>query len=141
MKKVKIQKKLFWYIQVDLRGIRNNFLFGANSKSKIVANVDGAWASKDKMVSIWTTFKKPSETFWISLNPSEVWNPMEPSKNLKNNSLNSMKLSISSGTHWTSLKPTDTYGWQVLVISLLLTVHGMGLQKRFGNYMRVSGKA
>jgi hypothetical protein len=27
MKKVKIQKKLFWHIQVDLREIWNNFFF------------------------------------------------------------------------------------------------------------------
>jgi hypothetical protein len=57
MKKVKIQKKLFWHIQVDLRKIRNNF-FCSNSKSKIVASVDGAYASKDKMVRIWPTYKK-----------------------------------------------------------------------------------
>ncbi len=37
MKKVKIQKKLFWHIYVDLRGI---------------------YASKDKMVRIWPTLKK-----------------------------------------------------------------------------------
>ncbi len=32
--------------------------FCANSKSKIVAGIDGAYASKDKMVRIWPTFKK-----------------------------------------------------------------------------------
>jgi hypothetical protein len=36
--------------------------FGANSKSKIVASVHCAYASKDKMVSIWPTLKK----FFIS---------------------------------------------------------------------------
>ncbi len=58
MKKVKIQKKLFWHILVDLRGIWNNFSFCSNSKSKIVASVGGAYASKDKMVRIWATLKK-----------------------------------------------------------------------------------
>jgi hypothetical protein len=57
MKKVKIQKKLFWHIQMDLRGIWNNY-FCANSKSKIIASVDSAYASKDKMVRIWPTLKK-----------------------------------------------------------------------------------
>ncbi len=56
MKKVKIKKKLFWHIQVDLRGIWNKFSC-ANSKSKIVASVDVTYASKDKMVRIWPTFK------------------------------------------------------------------------------------
>jgi hypothetical protein len=32
--------------------------FCANSNSKIVASVDGAYASKDKMVRIWPTLKK-----------------------------------------------------------------------------------
>jgi hypothetical protein len=31
--------------------------FCANSKSKIVASIDGAYASKDKMVRNWPTFK------------------------------------------------------------------------------------
>jgi hypothetical protein len=57
MKKVKIQKKLFGHIQVDLRESETPF-FCANSKSKIVASVDGAYASKDKMVRMWPTFKK-----------------------------------------------------------------------------------
>jgi hypothetical protein len=34
---------------MDLRGICNNFFFGANSKSKLVASVGGAYASKDKI--------------------------------------------------------------------------------------------
>ncbi len=58
MKKVKIQKKLFWHIQVDSGGTETTFFFGSNSKSKIVASVGGAYASKDKMVCIWATFKK-----------------------------------------------------------------------------------
>ncbi len=58
MKKVKNQKKLFWHLQVDLKGILNNFFFGANSKLKIVASVHCAYASKDKMVRIWPTVKK-----------------------------------------------------------------------------------
>ncbi len=59
MKKVKIQKKLFWHIKVGLREIWNKQLFFcSNSKSKIVASVGGAYASKDKMLRIWATFKK-----------------------------------------------------------------------------------
>jgi hypothetical protein len=57
MKKVKIQKKLFWHIQADLRGSETTF-FCANSKSKIVASVEGAYASKDKMVRILPKLKK-----------------------------------------------------------------------------------
>jgi hypothetical protein len=33
-------------------------IFGANSKSKIVASVYCTYASKDKMVRIWPTLKK-----------------------------------------------------------------------------------
>ena len=50
-------------MQVDLRGIWNNFFFGSNSKSKIIASVGGAYASKDKMVRIWATFKKKKILF------------------------------------------------------------------------------
>jgi hypothetical protein len=54
MKKMKIQKKT---ILTHSSGPQGNLkqLFCANSKSKIVASVDGAYASKDKMVHIWPT--------------------------------------------------------------------------------------
>ncbi len=57
MKKVKIQKSYFDTFKWTSGGSETNF-FGANSKSKIVASVGGAYASKDKMVRIWPTFKK-----------------------------------------------------------------------------------
>ena len=76
MKKVKIQKKLFWHIQVNLRGIWNNFLFCSNSKSKIVASVDGAYTSKDKMVRIWPTLKK--NKFFISALKSPTYRDFMP---------------------------------------------------------------
>jgi hypothetical protein len=56
MKKVKSQKKLFWHIEVDIKGIWNNFIFGANSKSKIVASVHCTYASKDKLIRTWPKF-------------------------------------------------------------------------------------
>ncbi len=34
MKKVKIQKKLFWHIQVDLMGIWNNFFLALTQSQK-----------------------------------------------------------------------------------------------------------
>ncbi len=76
MKKVKIQKKLFWHIQVDLRGIWYNFFFGANSKSKIVASVGGAYASKDKILRIWATCKKI--LFFISALKSPTYRDFMP---------------------------------------------------------------
>jgi hypothetical protein len=76
MKKVKIQKKLFWHIQVGLTGIWNNFFCCSNSKSKIVASVDGAYASKDKMVSIWSTYKKSK--FFISALKSPTYRDFIP---------------------------------------------------------------
>ncbi len=51
MKKVKIHKNA-------LLTHSSGPFFGANSNSKISANVDGAYASKDKMVRVWPTFKK-----------------------------------------------------------------------------------
>jgi hypothetical protein len=38
--------------------LKQLFCCCSNSKSKVVASVDGAYASKDKMVSIWPTFNK-----------------------------------------------------------------------------------
>jgi hypothetical protein len=38
------------------QGDLKQLFFCANSKSKIVASVGGAYASKDKMVRIWATF-------------------------------------------------------------------------------------
>ncbi len=66
MKKVKIQNKLFWHIQVDLGGIWNNF----------VASVGGAYTSKDKMVRIWATFKK--KLFFISALKSPTYRDFMP---------------------------------------------------------------
>jgi hypothetical protein len=51
MKKVKIHSSR---PQGDLKQL----FFCANSKSKIVASIGGAYASKDKMVRIWPTFLK-----------------------------------------------------------------------------------
>jgi hypothetical protein len=58
MKKVKIQKSYFDTFKWTSGGSETTFFFCANSKSKIVASVDGAYASKDKMVRIWPTLKK-----------------------------------------------------------------------------------
>jgi hypothetical protein len=57
MKKVKIQKSYFDTFKWTSGGSERNF-FCANSKSKIVVSVDGAYASKDKMARIWPTLKK-----------------------------------------------------------------------------------
>jgi hypothetical protein len=59
MKKVKNQKKLQYFdiFKWTSRNLKQLF-FGANSKSKIVASVHCAYASKDKMVHFWPTFKK-----------------------------------------------------------------------------------
>jgi hypothetical protein len=48
------------------QGNLKQLFFCANSKSKIVASVDGASASKDKMVRIWPTLKKKL-IFYFSL--------------------------------------------------------------------------
>ncbi len=45
-------------LSVELKGIWKNFFFCANSKSKIVASVQCAYASKNKIIRIWPTFKK-----------------------------------------------------------------------------------
>jgi hypothetical protein len=58
VKKVKIKKKSFFDTFKWTSGESETTFFGANSKSKIVASVDGTYASKDKMVRIWPTFKK-----------------------------------------------------------------------------------
>jgi hypothetical protein len=56
MKKVKIQKSYFDTFKWTSGGYETTFFSAL--KSKIVASVDGAYASKDKMVHIWPTFKK-----------------------------------------------------------------------------------
>ncbi len=56
MKKVKIQKSYFDTFKCTSGGSETTF-FCFNSKSKNVASVGGAYASKDKMVRIWATFK------------------------------------------------------------------------------------
>jgi hypothetical protein len=53
MKKVKIQKNYFDTFTFTFQGNLKQLFFCSNSKSKIVASVDGAYASKDKMVRIW----------------------------------------------------------------------------------------
>ena len=58
MKKVKIQKKAILTHSSGPQGNLKQLFFCANSKAKIVASVDGAYASKDKMVRIWATLKK-----------------------------------------------------------------------------------
>ncbi len=58
MKKVKIQKSYFDTFKWTSGGNETTFFFGSNSKSKIVASVGGAYASKDKMVRIWATLQK-----------------------------------------------------------------------------------
>jgi hypothetical protein len=55
MKKVKIQKSYFDTFKWTWGNLKQLF-FCSNSKSKIVASVDGAYASKDKIVRIWPTF-------------------------------------------------------------------------------------
>jgi hypothetical protein len=54
MKKVKIQKSYFDTFKWT-SGESETTFFCSNSKSKIVASVDGAYASKDKMLCIWPT--------------------------------------------------------------------------------------
>ncbi len=63
MKKVKIQKRLLTHSSGPQGNLKQHF-FCSNSKSKIVASVDGAYTSKDKMVRFWPTFLKNS--FFIS---------------------------------------------------------------------------
>ncbi len=58
MKKVKIQKKTILTHSSGPQGDMKQLFFCANSKSKIIASVCGAYASKDKMVRIWPTLKK-----------------------------------------------------------------------------------
>ncbi len=56
MKKVKIQKSYFDTFKWTSGESETTFFFCSNLKSKIVASVGGAYASKDKMVRIWATF-------------------------------------------------------------------------------------
>jgi hypothetical protein len=56
MKKVKIQKAILTHSSGPQGDLKQLF-FCSNCKSKNVARVDGAYAGKDKMVHIWTTFK------------------------------------------------------------------------------------
>jgi hypothetical protein len=58
MKIVKIKKKYLTHSSGPQGNLKQFFCCCANSKSKIVASVDGAYTSKDKMVRIWPTFKK-----------------------------------------------------------------------------------
>ncbi len=76
MKKWKFKKSYFDTFKVDLRGIWNNFFSCTNSKSKIVASVGGAYASKDKMVRIWPTFLK--NLFFISALKSPTYRDFMP---------------------------------------------------------------
>jgi hypothetical protein len=57
MKKVKLKKNYFDTFKWTSEESETTFFY-ANSKSKIFASVDGAYASKDKMVRIWPTFEK-----------------------------------------------------------------------------------
>jgi hypothetical protein len=57
IKKCKIRESYFDTFKWTSRESKTTF-FGANSKSKIVASVHCAYASKDKMVRIWPTKKK-----------------------------------------------------------------------------------
>jgi hypothetical protein len=54
MKKVKNKKSYFDTFKCTSKESEyNNFFFGANSKSKIVASVHCAYASKGKIIRIW----------------------------------------------------------------------------------------
>jgi hypothetical protein len=75
MKKVKIQKNYFDTFKWTSEESETSF-FCANSKSKIVASVDGAYASKDKMIRIWPTFKKIK--FFISALKSPIYRDFMP---------------------------------------------------------------
>ncbi len=75
MKKVKIQINYFDTFKWTLEESETSF-FCANSKSKIVASVDGAYASKDKMIHIWPTFKKIK--FFISALKSPTYRDFMP---------------------------------------------------------------
>jgi hypothetical protein len=80
MKEVKIQKSYFDTFKWTSGGSETTF-FCTNSKSKIVASVDGAYASKDKMVRIWPTLKK--KYFFISALKSPTYRDFMPQKSLK----------------------------------------------------------
>jgi hypothetical protein len=64
MKKVKIQKSYFDTFKWT-SGESETTFFCSNSKSKIVASVGGAYASKDKMVCIWATIKKSPQVPYL----------------------------------------------------------------------------
>ncbi len=121
MKKVKIRKMLFWHIQVNLRGIWNKFFFCSNLKSKIVASVDGTYASKDRMVHIWPTLK--FFYLFISALKSPTYRDFMPLKSLK---LKRWKIS-NLGTFqvaskikniyflwWRQWRPVWVFKWQKL---------------------------
>jgi hypothetical protein len=58
------------------QGDLKQLFFCANSKSKIVASVGGAYSSKEKMVRIWATFKK--KKFFISALKSPIYRDFMP---------------------------------------------------------------
>ena len=80
--KVKNQKKLFLTQSSGPQRNLKQLFFCANSKSKIVASVHCAYASKDKMVRIWHTLKKKNFLFQPSKNPqkSHTWAPLKVPK-------------------------------------------------------------
>jgi hypothetical protein len=57
-KQSKTSKSHTWAPLSGPQGGSETTFFCANSKSKIIASVGGAYASKDKMVRIWAIFKK-----------------------------------------------------------------------------------
>jgi hypothetical protein len=57
MKILKIKKAILTHSSGPQGNLKLLF-FSSNSKSKIVASVGGAYASKDKMVRNWPTLKK-----------------------------------------------------------------------------------
>ncbi len=68
---MKIQKKFFLTHSSGPQGNLKQLFCCSNSKSKTVASVDGAYASKDKMVRIWPTLKKKKILFQPS-NPLPI---------------------------------------------------------------------
>ena len=78
MKKVKNSKKAILTHSSGPQGNLKQLFFCSNSKSKIFASVDGAYASKDKMVRIWPTLKK--KYFFISALKSSTYRDFMPKK-------------------------------------------------------------
>jgi hypothetical protein len=56
MKKSENSKKAILTHSSGPQGNLKQLFFCSNSKSKIVASVDGAYSRKDKVVRIWPTF-------------------------------------------------------------------------------------